>query len=273
MKNKYISTQSNELLSYFNGQNRACFDYAEAFKALPESKESAVKELLSDMTKRGLLMRLKESVYYIIPYEQNSESFMPDWHVIAENLVRDADHYIGYYSALQIHNLITQPSLKEQIVVSKQMRPSVIKIKNVSFQFIYHNESHFFGAKKIWVDNFNKVECSDLEKTIVDCLFKPDYAGGIVEVARAIYVSKDKIKFDTLHEYTKKFKSQAVIKRLGFLLELLEINNNITEKLQKTKTASYVLLDTELPKSGKMISRWSIQQNLETETIKSAIYT
>jgi len=78
MKNKYISTQSNELLSYFNEQNRACFDYSEAFKALPDSKKSAVKELLSDMTKRGLLMRLKESVYYIIPYEANAETFMPD---------------------------------------------------------------------------------------------------------------------------------------------------------------------------------------------------
>ena len=125
----------------------------------------------------------------------------------------------------------------------------------------------------MWVDSFNKVQCSDLEKTIVDCLFKPDYAGGIVEVARAIYISKEKIKFDTLFDYTQKFKSQAVIKRLGFLLELLEINNNITDKLQKAKTASYILLDTELPKSGKLISRWSIQQNLETETIKSAIYT
>ena len=39
------------------------------------------------------------------------------------------------------------------------------------------------------------------------------------------------------------------------------------------KTASYVVLDTELPKTGKRISRWSIQQNLETETIKTAIYT
>ncbi len=37
--------------------------------------------------------------------------------------------------------------------------------------------------------------------------------------------------------------------------------------------ASYVLLDTELPKSEKLISRWSIQQNLETETIMSVIYT
>jgi len=163
--------------------------------------------------------------------------------------------------------------LKEQIVVQKQMRPSIIKIKNVDFQFVYHNKNHFFGAKKMWIDSFNKVLCSDLEKTFIDCLFKPDYAGGIVEVAKAIYTSKDKIKFDKLFEYAERFKSQAVIKRLGFLLEILELETDIIPKLNKLKTASVVLLDTELPKSGKMISRWSIQQNLETETIKSAIYT
>lgn len=273
MKNKYISTQSNELLSYFNGQNINCFDSSLASKALPDSKASAVRELLSDMTKRGLLMRLKEGVYCIIPYEQNAETFMPDWHLIAEHLVNDANHYIGYYSALQIHNLITQPSLKEQIVVSKQIRPSEIKIKEVPFQFIYHNDKHFFGAKKMWIDSFNKALCSDLEKTFIDCLFKPDYAGGIVEVARAIHNSKDKIKYDTILDYAKKFDSQAVIKRLGFLLEILDINTPIIQKLQQMKTASYVVLDTELPKVGKRISRWSIQQNLEIESIKSAIYT
>lgn len=273
MRNKYISTQSNELLLYFNGQGKDCFNYYEASKALPQSGESALRELVSDMTKRGLLMRLKKGLYYIIPYEQEAESFMPDWHLIAEYLVKDAEHYIGYYSAMQIHNLITQPSLKEQIVVSKQIRPSTIKIKNVWFQFIYHNEKHFFGTKKTWIDNFNKVICSDLEKTFVDCLFKPDYAGGIVEISRAIYMSRDKINYGKLLNYTEKFKSQAVIKRLGFLLELLEIDSNIIDELQKVKTTSYILLDTELPKTGKMISRWSIQQNLETETIKSAIYT
>ncbi len=100
------------------------------------------------MTKRGLLMRLKDGVYYIIPYEANAETFMPDWHLIAEHLVNDAKHYIGYYSALQIHNLITQPSLKEQIVVSKQIRPSQLEIKNVSFQFYLPQQQTFFRSKK-----------------------------------------------------------------------------------------------------------------------------
>ena len=273
MKHKYISTQSNELLSYFNDKDKVCFDSKTALRAFPQAKESTVRELLSDMTKRGLLMRIKDGIYYIIPYEESPETFMPDWHIIAKYLVKEAKHYIGYYSALQIHNLITQPSLKEQIVVNKQIRPSEIKIKEVTFQFIYHNENHFFGEKKIWIDDFNKVSCSDIEKTIIDCLFKPDYAGGIVEVARAIYSTKEKLDYNKLLEYAIKFDSQAVIKRLGYLLELFEIETEIVKELQKLKSASYVVLDTELPKTGKRNSRWSIQQNLDIETIKSAMFT
>lgn len=273
MKKKYISTQSSEILNYFIKIKQYYFDYNEAKKALPNSSNSALKELLSDMVRRGLLMRLKKGLYYIIPYEQDPQSFMPDWHLLAQPLANGTPHYVGYYSALQIHNLITQPSLKEQIVVAKQLRPSQIDIKGVTFQFIYHNKNHFFGAKKIWIDSFNKVMCSDLEKTIIDCLFKPDYAGGIVEIAKAIYFSKEKIKYNQLYDYAIKFDSQAVIKRLGFLLELLEINTEIIKRLQEKKTKSYVLLDTELPKQGKRLSRWGIQQNLGSETIKSAMFT
>ena len=273
MKSKNISKQSGELLLYFNKRNISCFNYSLAYKALPNSKAGAIRELLCDMTKRGLLMRLKDGVYFIIPYEADAEHFFPDWHLIAEHLVNSANHYIGYYSALQIHNLITQPSLKEQIVVSKQLRPSQIKIKEIPFQFVYHNDKHFFGAKKMWIDNFNKVLCSDLEKTFIDCLFKPNYAGGIVEIAKAMYLSKDKIQYETLLQYAIKFGSQAVIKRLGFLLETLDIDTDIIGELHNLKTTSYVLLDTELPQTGKLINRWNIQLNLETETIKSAIYT
>lgn len=148
MKHKNTSTQSNEILSYFNNKNKVCFEYKDALRVLPNSKENTVRKLLSDMTSRGLLMRIKDGVYYIIPYEENPETFMPDWHLLVKYIVKEAKHYIGYYSALQIHNLITQPSLKEQIVVAKQIRPSEVKIKDITFQFIYHNESHFFGDKK-----------------------------------------------------------------------------------------------------------------------------
>jgi len=273
IKDKNISKQSGQLLSYFIEQDRDRFTYREAFAALPDSKEGAIRELLSDMTRRGLLFRLRRGVYQIIPYEQDASNYLPDWHLAAAGLVKDAYYYIGYYSALQIHQLITQPSLKEQIVVSKQQSPSTIVVQNVTFQFIYHNPTHFFGATKTWIDNYHQVPCSDLEKTIVDCLFRPDYAGGIVEVAKALLTAKRQIQFDKLLRYVQQFGSQAVGKRLGFLLEALDIQTPIIDSLQKHKTTSYTLLDTELPKSGPFISRWSIQQNLDTATIQSAIAT
>ena len=273
MKGKNLSFQSNNLLQYLISNNQLWLNHKMVSEALPGASQKAIIELLRDMTRRGLLMRIKHGLYYIIPFDQDPQLFMPEWHLLAEPFAKGSQYYIGYYSALQIHELITQPSLTEYIVVDHQIKPATIKVKEVSFQFVYHNSKHFFGEKKIWIDSFNKVACSDLEKTFVDCLFKPDYAGGIVEIGKALYKAKTQIDYARLLDYCRQFNSHAVIKRLGFLLELLNINNEVIEELQKLKTNSYIVLDTELPKEGKRVSRWNIQQNIDSETIQSAILT
>lgn len=79
--------------------------------------------------------------------------------------------------------------------------------------------------------------------------------------------------YEKLLEYTIKFDSQAVLKRLGYILELFEIETEINSRIAKNKDSILYRLDTELPKTGKRNSRWSIQQNLDTETIKSAMFT
>lgn len=273
MKYKTLSFQSSGLLQKLNQESSTFFSLERAYQLLPDSSKPAVRRLLSDMTERGLLLRIKNGLYCIIPYDQNAATYFPNWHLIAQHLAANTNFYIGYYSAMEIHSLITQPALREQIVVDKQIKPSSLKIKGHKFQFIYHNKEHFFGLKNIWIDNFNKVPCSDLEKTFVDCLYKPDYAGGITEIAKALYKSKEKIDFEKLLNYCKQFKTQSVIKRLGFLLETFDINNPITEELLQLKTTSVILLEPSYEKKGKLISRWSIQQNLETTEITSPIFT
>jgi len=273
MKQKNISYQSNNLLAFFLSKGKLCFTYLEALEALQDIAPNATRQLISDMVKRGLLMRIRNGLYYIIPFDQNPETFMPDWHLLASPLTKGYEYYIGYYSALQLHQLITQPSLTEMIVTNHQLKPSVIKVRDVTFQFIYHNKTHFFGTTEIWADSFDKVMCSDLEKTFVDCLFKPEYGGGIVEIGKALFQARTIIDFEKLLDYCKQFSSQAVIKRLGFLLELLKIGEPIIEKLQDLKTTSYILLDTEMEKDGKNLSRWNIRQNVDSETIENALLT
>ena len=258
IKHKTVSTQSAEFLKSIIDLGKSGFTIDEAFTVLHNSTKIAVKKLMRDLVKRGLIMRLKEGVYWIIPYDQEVATYFPNWHLIVPYLVGDAKYYIGYYSALEIHSLITQPALAEQIVVNRQLKPSVFKINDRKFQFIYHNQKHFFGDKNSWVDSYNKVKCSDLEKTIIDCLYTPDYGGGIVEITKGLYKSKDKIDYFKMLEYAKRFKAQTVIKRLGFLLELLNTGNIIIPELQHLKTASVTLLEPSYEKKGKIVSRWRI---------------
>ncbi len=273
MNNKNLSFQSSGLLQKLNQENNSFFSLDKAYALLSQSSKTAVRRLLSDMTKRGLLIRIKNGLFCIIPYDQEASTYFPNWHLIAKQLAGDTNFYIGYYSAMEIHSLITQPSLREQIVVDNQRKPSSLKIKDHKFQFIYHNSNHFFGIKNTWIDNFNKVPCSNLEKTFIDCLYKPDYAGGITEIAKALFKSKQKIDYEKLLDYCKQFKAQSVIKRLGFLLEVLNINNPILEKLQQLKTTSFILLEPSYEKKGNLISKWSIQQNIETGDITLPIFS
>jgi predicted transcriptional regulator of viral defense system len=273
IKYKTLSSQSAEVIRHFSDVNQPGFTISEAFALLHTSSKDAVKKLLRDMVKRGLLLRLKDGVYWIIPYEQDPMAYFPNWHIAAKFLVNAADYYIGYYSALEIHSLITQPSLQEQIVVNKQVKPAVLKIKGHKFRFIYHNNTHFFGGTLVWVDSFNKVACSDLEKTLVDCLYKPDYAGGITEITKAFYKCRDKIDYEKLLNYCKRFKAQSVIKRLGFLMEILDMHHPIIVQLQQLKTTSAILLEPSYEKKGKLITRWSLFQNIETKDITSPIFT
>ncbi len=269
MKNRTLGKKASQFINQLIAADTNCFTIQEAYQML-SSSPLAARKMLSELVKGGWLLRLRDGLYYIIPFDRDPETFLPNWHITASCLAGDDEFYIGYYSAMEIHSLITQPALIEQVVVNMQVKPSMIEIQGVRFQFIYHNPKHFFGFKKQWIDKFNKVLCSDLEKTILDCLYKPQYAGGIVEVAKAIYKVQDELNYERFLNYCHQFGSQSVIKRFGFLIDLYEIKTPITDQLQEMKSTTWTLLDPSHEKQGRMLNKWRIQVNVDIETIKRA---
>lgn len=266
---KNISFRSGELLKNLNLENKSFFTIKDAQEILQNFEKSSIRELLSDMTKRGLIMRIKDGLYNVIPYEINTEYF-PNWHLVADKLVQNEEYYIGFYSALDLHGLITQPSLIEYIVSKKQFIPKKQIIKNIRIEYIKYNDQHFFGFEKTWIDNFNKVWCSDLEKTIIDCLYKPHYGSGITETVKAIYKSKSKLDTDKLKMYLDKFNAQVVFKRLGYILENFSEFDHLLDHIKNKISDAYTYLDPSYPKKGKSYSRWKIIDNVNiAESIDS----
>lgn len=164
--NKTVSPVESAFLGYLAEEGKAWFSIEDAYGAFPEKSDGAVRFMLMRMLEKGLLIKVSKKAYWVVPFDQNADDYLPPWHLLAEPLAGGSRYYIGYYSALQIHGLITQPSLKEQVVREKHKTETVV-LKGVEFQFIYHNEKHFFGVKKVWIDSYNKVPCSDLERTTV----------------------------------------------------------------------------------------------------------
>ncbi len=273
MKAKSVSVNASLLLQNLIKEDKLFFTISDVEIHLPNSSPEAIRKQLSVMVKKGLLLRITGGLYNIIPFEQDSKHYFPNWHLTAAALSNPHVYYIGFYSALDIHGLVTQPSMIEQIVTKKRILPKKRQIKKVRFEFVTLNDKHFFGYKEYWIDDFNKVYCSDLEKTLIDSLYKPGYAGGITEIVRAISKSKDRIDEKKLDDYVSRFKTQVVNKRLGFILENLQMFPDLRRKLAGKLTNSYAPLDPTISKKGRTHSQWRIIDNINIEYSLNAIHT
>ncbi len=271
MKHKTIGRKSAQFLEVLSENNIDFFDVSYASQITNSSLE-ITRDFLNELVSRGLLLRIKPGKFYVIPYDRDAETYMPNWHLIAGHLV-SGKNYIGYYSALDIYELITQPSLLEQVVVNQSLTKSEIKVKDIKFKFIYHNAKHFFGFENIWIDDYHQVKVSSLEKTFIDCIFKPEYAGGVIEITKAIYKAKDKVDWNKLKKYIDRFDSKAVNKRLGFILELLEIQPKVQGYLLKNIGQSHTLLDPTISDQGIFISKWKLYANIDREILLNSLYT
>ena len=263
-----------DIIKRFSGNDQDCFTYQDVMSEYPDTNRIYLSKVLSGMVEKGMLIKLNRNLYHIVPSSADANTYIPDWHLVAKYLMNGKDYYIGYYSAMHIHGLITQPSLKEIIVTNLQVKPSLKKIRGIEFQFVYHINARFFGYKSTWIDQHEKVMVSDLEKTLVDAVTRPQLCGSIVEIGKALYESREKINLQKLFDYLNHNESQAAIKRYLFLTDLLGIDWTAHhEKMLKNIGSSFSLLDTTGSDHGRKDSRFGLKINIDTETIKYAIFT
>lgn len=263
-----------DIIKRFSGADQDCFTFQDVLLEYPDANRIYLSRVLSGMVEKGMLIKLNRSLYHIVPSSADPQKYIPDWHLVAKYLMKGKKYYIGYYSAMQVHGLITQPSLKEIVVTNLQVKPAIKKIRGIEFQFVYHIEPRFFGFKNTWIDKYNKVMVSDLEKTFVDALTRPHLSGGLVEIGKALYESKDKIDYQKLLEYLSRNENKATKKRFLFLVELLGLTwTTHYDEMLKVIGPSFPVLDTTGPNQGRKDSRFGLKINIDVSTIKNSIFT
>jgi len=127
----------------------------------------------------------------------------------------------------------------------------------VNYQIVRVKEEKFFGVRKEWIEE-TAISITDKEKTIIDCLDKPHYAGGIIEVAKAL--KTESLDYNQLSNYALKIDNFAVVRRLGYLCERMGIPVNLPPPPSK----KYLLLDPTMPAKGKNDPKWRLVINHDT---------
>ena len=267
---KTLGKISAKLIRKLYDENRPIFEINHAQKILGKSY-NAIADLLSDLVKRKIIVRLKAGKYLIIPQEMGSgENYLGNWYIAGKEIINSHKYYIAFYSAMNYWGMLTQPLIKIFIATPKrQIIPREMIGKMI---FVAVKEKYIWGIKEEWINNKEKIRISNIEKTIIDCLTYPQYCGGITEIAKGIWIVKDKIDYKILVNFVNRQNKNVVAKRLGYLLELLNIGGlNIILELKKYLKDRYDLFDPTLSIKRMNKNSWRLIDNVGQKQIKDII--
>jgi predicted transcriptional regulator of viral defense system len=272
MPNKTLGATSARLLTALAEADRTIFSVADAQEVLGSSY-NATLQALRRLTQAGWLVRLTAGRYAMVPLSSGSEAIpQANRYVIARELLGDAPYYISHDSAMDIHNMLTRPVTT--VTVTTPRRLASREILGVPYRFVYAPPSALWGSEPSWVTPYQQVTVSDLERTVLDGLARPDLCAGVDQVALGLWMRHDDFDWERLAAYARELGSRAVAQRLGYLLELYELGTpELIEALQAMVGAGYARLDPLLPEGGPYLARWRLRLNLEPEALQAMVRT
>lgn len=256
----------NEILK--NGQN--IFALNDAVKVYGRGKNETSK-FLSDLISRGVLARIKPSVYIVLKLGQESAT-LNNWPILARELAAPDSYFLSHFSAMRIHGMTTHPVF--DIYISMLKRHRLRKINNYKYHFIYVHPNHFWGYSVRWINKHEKVCISDIERTILDGLERPELCGGVKELVRGVWAKRNEVDWEKLAIYATRYRTKSAVKRLGFILELLELGQPIILELLNiiSNAKDYILLEPMGNKEGKRLSRWRVRINENLEELRQSVW-
>lgn len=272
MTSKTLGATGARLLTALAESNQTIFSIADAQELLESSYDAALKTVRR-LAHAGWLVRLTAGRYAIVPLSSGDEPTpQVNRYVIARELLDGAPYYVSHDSAMDIHNMLTRPVTT--VIITTPRRLADRDILGVPYRFVYARPLALWGCEPIWVTPYERVTVSNLERTILDGLARPDLCAGLSEVATGLWMRHDDFDWDRLADYAQRLGIRAVAQRLGYLLELYGLGTPATvEVLQGMVGSSYARLDPLLADKGPYLARWRLRLNLESETLQSIVRT
>ena len=266
-----LSDAEASLLTSLAAKGKDIFTTGDAYDVLGGGRPT--RDTLERLVDKGWLERVEKAKYLIVPLEAGPDrTWTEDAFVIARHLVIPS--MVAYWSALNFWNLTEQMPRVTYIQTTARKENRRRNVLGMKFQIVRVKPRKFFGDHVYHVGE-STVRVTDREKTIIDGLDRPDLTGGVVEIVKALREGDGELNWKRLTEYLRRFGSGALVKRLGFLVEALNLEDapalEVREEWQQLLTAGISKLDPSHPREPHRIAtRWPVAVNLPEAGLDTA---
>lgn len=237
------------------------FTAADAANVLAVDRATA-SQITGYLASRGWLARVRRGLYVPVPLEATAPGeWRADPWLVAARVFEPC--YIGGWSACEHWGLTEQLFREVLVVTARPQRRSAVRLQGADFHVVVRQPGALFGTRSVWRGR-ERVEVSDPSRTVVDVLDDPAIGGGIRHVADVVaeYFAGEHRNDDRLLAYVERLGNRTVFKRLGYLLEALEIDAaELIEVCFERKSAGISPLDPSIDTKGKITGRWNLRVN------------
>jgi predicted transcriptional regulator of viral defense system len=268
---KTVGPKTARLFTRLHDRNQLVFDLKTAAELMQTDHRHAVG-ILHAAARRGLVTPIQRGLYNLVPFEMGSvTAHLQNRYEVIDASLGDKPYYFSHASALDLHRLVTQPVFA--VYVCTPHRLASRNLAGSAVTFVLMPADRLFGIVAHDLGNGRRVSVSDLERSLLDGLALPRYCGGVLEVAKAFSMAKSRLNLDRLLGYLRRLKRDSVARRLGFLLETLNLAPApMLEKLQAALPIGTVLLDPTLPADeAHRNARWGLRLNVTAEEVLQAV--
>jgi predicted transcriptional regulator of viral defense system len=209
-----LSPQESRVILALTEQGRRELDRAEVIQLLGVT-EKAADHIIHSLRHKGWLERASWGKYLLIPPDQGPEA-LGDSNLLALASRIAEPYYIGFGSAATHYGLTTQHRNVIWLVTPNRLRDR--RVGDAEVRIVNPAGRKFFGFGPVDVLGY-KLMMSDREKTVIDCIDRPELCGGEGEAAYILATASRRIEWQKALGYLEQIGSKALMQRFGWLVD------------------------------------------------------
>lgn len=259
----YLGPREIQLIYTLEKENRLIFNITDA-KSILKTSNASVKNVIYRLKDKHRIVEIERGKYLLAPAKSGVEGYWSEHTFKILNGLIDT-YYVSYWTALHYWGMTEQIPRTTYVVTTKIKKDIEFFGEKIQFVTVVPKKFYGYTTEKMDEDYFN---IATREKTIIDCLDRPDYCGGLIETVKGLWSARDQIDFDDLINTAEKFNVSSVQRRLGYILEKTGLLKEYKYKKLKRKFKGFRWLDTSANKKILCYDHnWGLKINVTEENL------